>query len=343
MRVAYIGPGTGTSLHRARALQRIGHAVTIIDPWDWLGHSKWVAHWEYSTGAIGVSLLINRRIRAAVRHAKPHLIFVDQGEFLGPRLIRGLREFGAPVVNYCQDDPFPSSRARFRAYRKALPFYDLVAVVREPNQREAIESGASRVVRVWRCADEIAHRADSVREELRERFASGVAFVGTWMPERGPFLARLIARDVPLAIWGDRWHKAPEWPIIKPHWRGPGLFRDEEYASAVLSAKICLGLLSKGNRDFHTTRSMEIPALAGLLCAERTSEHVALYSDGEEAVFWRDPDECADLCKALLADEKRRQEIARRGHERALRNNHFNEPLMAFIVDAAMKAKLSAT
>lgn len=181
----------------------------------------------------------------------------------------------------------------------------------------------------------MAHTPRVLSEDQGSQYASEVVFVGTWMPERGPFMAELIKWGVPLSIWGDRWHKSKEWALIKPHWRGPGLYDDESYASAIQGAKICLGLLSKGNRDLHTTRSMEIPALGGLLCAERTSEHRELYEEGLEAVFWKDAADCARQCLALLADELRRQAIAAAGHTRALHNGHYNERVMAKILNAA--------
>ncbi len=56
MKIVYIGPAYGTSLHRARALERLGHQVNIIDPWSWLGQSKWVSRWLYHAGGWGVGL-----------------------------------------------------------------------------------------------------------------------------------------------------------------------------------------------------------------------------------------------------------------------------------------------
>ena len=82
----------------------------------------------------------------------------------------------------------------------------------------------------------------------------------------------------------------------------------------------------------HTQRSLEVPYLGGLLCAERTTEHLKLYCEGEEAVFWADADECAAVCLKLLADEPRRQEIARRGQARCIENGTLNEPIMAHIL-----------
>lgn len=332
MRISYIGPNSGTSRHRADALRRLGHAVTLVDPWDVLGRSRWVGRWLQHAGALGVPLLIDDPIFRRVRLSEPELIWIDQGAFLGPGLLQHLRSLSAPIVNYTIDDPFGGRDGlRFRLYRKALPYYDVIAVVREVNVREARDRGARNVVRVWRSADEVAHRPRVLGPQERRRYAGDVAFVGTWMPERGPFIAHLIKLGVPVSIWGNRWHKAPEWLTLKPHWRGPGV-DDERYATVILSARVVLGLLSNGNRDLHTQRSMEIPALGAVLCAECTSEHLSLYKDGVEAVFWSTAEECAAACRRLLADDAYRQSVARAGRERLQRNGHYNERVLAGIL-----------
>jgi len=334
LRIAYIGDASGTSLHRARALERLGHDVTIIDPLKFLGRSKWVSRWLYHAGGIGVGLIVDQPIFELVSRSRPDLIFINQGEFLGPKLLRRLRKLGTPIVNYTNDNPFvKQGRSRFRYYRKAISYYDLIVVVRKSNVGQARIAGAKHVMRVWFSADEKAHAPRTLSPEVRRKYESDVVFVGTWFPERGPFMAELIRRGVPLAIWGNRWQKAREWPIIAPYWRGHGIYGEGEYAAAILSARVCLGLLSKGNHDLHTGRSIQIPAMGGLLCAERTSEHLALYREGTEAVFWDDVEECAYQCHRLLRDEHLRHEIAKRGHERALKNNLFNEPVLSSILD----------
>lgn len=337
MKIAYISPEYGTSLHRAKALKRLGHQVEIIDPWSWFVQSKWTSRWLHHLGGIGNEVVINDRLFHDVKEARPNFIWVDQGPFLGPKCIQQLRLLGVPIVNYAVDDPFGSRDGlRFYNYRRAVPFYDLLAVVRKENVDEAKKFGAKKVIQVWRSADEIAHSLQTLTNREKVQFASDVAFIGTWMPERGPFMIELVKQGIPLSIWGDRWQKDPEWNLLKPFWRGPGLYKDDSYVKVIQSAKICLGLLSKGNRDLHTQRSIEIPALGSLLCAERTSEHLTLYDEGKEAVFWNDAKECAELCKKLLNDEALRLEIARNGHKRALKNNLFNEPVLELIIKAVI-------
>jgi len=286
-----------------------------------------------------MQMLIDKPVFRRVQEFDPDLVWVNQGEFLGPKLLRKLRALSVPVVNYTNDDPFGGhpNGLRFRLYLKALPYYDLLAVVREVNVQEAADHGARRVVRIFMSADEEAHRPQEMTPEDRGRYASEVAFVGTWVPERGQFMAALIHLGVPLSVWGDRWHKAPEWSIIRRHWRGPAVY-DQRYAHIIQTTKIALGLVSKDNRDLHTTRSMEIPALGTVLCAERTSEHVSLYEDGIEALFWSTPEECAAVCRRLLADDAYRLSVARRGRERLQRNGHYNEQVLAAILNELARA-----
>ena len=332
MRIAYIGTNSGTSRHRADALGRLGHHITYVDPWNYLGHSQWVSRWIYHAGALGIPHLVDGPILHRVQDSQPDLVWVDQGPFLGPALLQRLRSLSAPIVNYTNDDPFSEhARSRFRLYRKALPYYDLVAVVREVNVSEARQYGAKSVIRVFMSADEVAHSPRALRPDERALYESEVAFVGTWMPERGPFMADLVRRGIPLSIWGDRWHKAREWSALKPHWRGPGLF-DDRYASIILCARVVLGLLSKDNRDLHTQRTMEIPALGAVLCAERTVEHLSLYDDGLEAIFWSNAEECAASCRRLLQDSAYRQAVATRGRLRLERNGHYNEQVLTTIL-----------
>ncbi len=339
LRIAYVGPASGTSLHRASALERLGHAVTIIDPWAWLGSSPLVARWLWHTGGAGVGLMIDSRIVREATSARPDLIWIDQGPFLGRRLLRALRGLGRPIVNYTIDNPFARlHHRRFRRYRGALSELDLLAVVRTTNVREAQAAGARNVLRIWMSADEVAHRPRRLTSDQQRAYSSDVAFIGTWMPERGPFLAALIRRGVPLSIWGDRWQRAPEWPLLRTYWRGPGLFDDDAYAAAIQSAKVCLGLVSTTNGDLHTTRTMEIPALGGLLCAERTSEHKSLYDEGREAIFWSDAQECGTACLELLKEQSRRDQIATAGYQRALQNGHFNEAILGSLVEGALSS-----
>ncbi len=335
--ILYLGPHSGTCLDRAHALRRCGHTVTHHDLRTLLPATPWVDRITWRLGGDWLAPRLLRPLAALLRTKKFDVCYVDGGEYVTPRVIALLRQHAERVINYNIDDPLgPRDGARFRAYRQSLPHYDLNAVVRTDNVAEGEALGARRMLRVYRSADERSHAARHLSAHDHLVWDCDVLFLGTWFPERGPFLKALIALGVPLTIQGPHWHKAREWPVLESHWRG-GAIAGDDYAKAIQCARVNLGLLSRENRDLHTTRSLEIPALGALLCAERTSEHEAMYEEGAEALFWSNAEECAAMCRYALVDEKRRQSIAAAGHQRVMRNGHYNEMVLKTILEEAVR------
>jgi len=326
--ILYLGTHSGTSLDRAHALQRLGHHIEHIDARQLLPSSRWVDRISNRVGPTWATPWLVRRIPAMLSGEYHDLCLVDGGVFVTPAFISLLRKYSKKVISYSIDDPLgPRDGARWSAYRKSVPFYDLCVVMRLQNVDEARALGAKDVLRVHMSADEVSHAPRKLDDADVQKWQSDVLFLGTWFPERGPFLLHLIEQGISLTIRGSNWHKAKEWPQLKPYWKSGPLVGDE-YAKAIQCAKVNLGLLSKGNRDLHTTRSLEIPALGGLLCAERTSEHLAMYQEGQEALFWKDAEECAAMCRFALEDETRRKSIAHAGLRRMHQNGLFNERIM---------------
>jgi spore maturation protein CgeB len=337
--ILHIGRNSGTSRQRVFALRRLGHSVFSIDPKTILPDWRLSGVWAWKTGGLFLENYIRRGVLGRIPQTTFDLAFVDSGELIGPSLVCELKKRFGTVINYNNDDPYGSRDGRrWRLYLAAAPIYDLIIVVRDLNVTEAHKAGASNVLRVLMSADEIEHSPRPLQPQDYSRWASDVVFVGTWMRERGPFMTRLIELGVPLSIYGDSWQKAPEWRILRSVWRGPALYGDE-YARVIQCAKVCLGLLSKGNRDLSTQRSFEIPHLGGVLCAERTSEHTQLYREDEEAVFWSSPEECAAQSKRLLQDETFRNSVARSGRRRCLENRTTNQEVLVQILQKTFRSQ----
>jgi len=338
MDILYVGLDGGTSGQRIAALRRLGHRVTVFDQYRAYPDNKFFRYWHMKTALLGLDWLVERYMLSKMRGMSFELVFVDHGDLISPKVIQAFRQAGKVVVNYNQDDPYSDRDGRrWRIFLKSLPSYDLVVTTKRYRVEEAKTKGAQRVLAVRSPADELIHRPVELAAGDRAKYNADVVFVGTWMPERGPVLKRLVERGVPLRIYGERWNKAPEFERLRSH-VVMGNLEGVEYAMAISGAKIALGLLSKGYGDLHTTRSVEIPAIGTLFCAERTSEHLAMYKDGEEAVFWDDPDDCADKCLALLADPEQIRKIAAAGLARVHDNGDFNEILLPKIINEAFRS-----
>ncbi len=342
MKILYIGADSGTCRQRRHALERLGHEVFGVDPIAGLPFRSKLQAWSFKTGALGLELLVRLKVLKAIGDRRFDLVLVDNGEMIGPALVKALKTRAPASVLFNLDHPFSRrDGARWRLVKQALPLYDLFATPRRASADAARKAGVRHVMQMDFAADEVMHRPLTLTPEDHVQYDADVVFVGVWMPERGPFMARLIERGVPLRLYGPRWSKAPEYALIKPHIAGD-FMAEAAYARALQGAKIAIGQLSRGNEDLHTTRSLEIPAMGVLFCAERTADHLRMYRDGEEAVFWDDADECADLCLSLLADPARIRAIAEAGRRRAIANQGFNEPLMTRVLAETLAAARGA-
>lgn len=341
MRILYIGYQTGVFWDRCQALRRLGHEVVVCGRETWmlgktLRYQDW---WNMHASGWGIRALIRRHILERLPSGKFDLAWVDTNPYIDSVILEKLRRQCFIMLHYNQDDPFGTrDHRKWNQLRTTLPLYDLVVVLREVNVNEARMFGARRVYRVNFAADEISHKPVEMTPELRNKWNSEVLFLGTWFPERGSFLQNLIAKGVPLTIRGERWNKAKEWDAIQRR-VVPGNLRYPEYAYAIQSAKICIGMLSKGNRDLHTTRSLEIPSLGSVLCAERTSEHLLMYEENREAVFWSDAAECADKCLYLLSNPAVLESIRTAGRNRFTLNKSTNEEICRKIILEALNSR----
>jgi hypothetical protein len=337
LRILYVGPDEGNCRQRRRALERLGHQVTPVDPSLALPEAFWVRYWRHWTGALGLEGRVTRYVMSRIVGQSFDLAWLDPGDLAGPGTLQALRAAAPIIINFNLDNPFVDRDAnRWRMFRRAISCYDLCVYPRRSSVDAALRAGAARAIAIDQAADEVESQRIVLSESEKVRFTSEVAFVGTWMPERGPFMARLVERGVPLRIYGTRWQKAPEFPRLRAR-IVLGHLGPEAYARAVQGAKIALGLVSRANQDLHTTRSMEIPAMGVVFCAERTADHLRLYEDGVEAVFWRDADECADRCLELLADPARIRRIAEAGYRRVHLNKAFNEPMLSAVIAEAIR------
>lgn len=298
---------SSTSLHRANAFGRLGNDITCFNPNDALNEfqkSSLMKAINFRTGyRLVQKVMILWLIKICKSGIAPDLIWVDNGEFFGKQCLEVLKKFNCPIMLYSIDDPTGKRDGmRFDSLLTAVKYYDLIISVRNETAEEFRSLGAKRVLKLNMSYDEVAHHPFKDIEQVPLKFRSEVAFIGTWMryEKRDEFMLKLIREGINVAIWGDRWEKSKYFKLLKPYYRGPGL-NGRDYVAAIQGAKICLGLLSKGNRDLHTTRSLEVPYAGGILCAERTKDHQNFYIENMEAIFWTDAEECVRACKNLLA------------------------------------------
>jgi len=116
----------------------------------------------------------------------------------------------------------------------------------------------------------------------------------------------------------------------------------DDFARACNSFKINLCFLRKINRDLQTTRSVEIPACGGFMLAERTTEHLELFKEGEEAEFFDSQEELLDKCQYYLRHESQRLRIASNGLRRCIESGYSNEKRLEQILTIALNVRFGS-
>ncbi len=331
-RVLFAGQFIGHSRWRFEAFQALGVECSYLDQRPYFDETSWRRPIEKVEFRLKRGPHIdrwNRALLAAVAEYRPRVVWIDKGLFLHRETIRHISAETRATV-HCLHDDFRYPLYQRTPFDKAIPEYDLHLVTRPVNVPELEAFGARRVIKFLFSYEPSVHRpVDPGGADWPD-----AVFVGHFESGRERVLGEVVASGVTLGVWGPEWGRRQEryfssisrarpGPRIV---RGSGLWGDD-YARAFSGGRISLGLLSRWMRDEHTCRSMEIPACEGLLLAERTPEHMDLYEDGVEAIFFSNREELGEAVGRLLQDDALRMKIARSGRQRAVQAgyDHLSE------------------
>lgn len=331
--ILYVGVLTGTSLHRARALERLGHRVRHIEAGPpaggWRAQLYRVGHRLHRPpDLVGAG----RFLLEALGDGPWDVVWVDKGLTIAPRTLRAARRLapGTRFVSYSPDDMTVRTRNSAR-YLACLPHYDLHVTTKSYNVAELGALGAPEVLFVDNAFDPETHRPLELSADERSAWACDAGFVGIFEEERAGFLLALARAGVPVSIRGHGWGALREGhanlDVRNRYLEG------SDYAKSINATRINLGFLRKDARDLQTTRSVEIPACGGFLLAERTDEHRRLFVESEEAEFFDSVPELVDKCRHYLAHEDERLRIAAAGRRRCLEDGYSNDERLRGVLE----------
>ena len=166
------------------------------------------------------------------------------------------------------------------------------------------------------------HRPVITTEREKQFYGAEVALIGSYEKERVELIRYLAENDIRVKIWG--WGRSParsgmNHPNIT--FTGKYVYGDE-YAKVVCSTDINLCFLRKENRDTETTRSVEIPACGGFMLAERTTDHLELFEEDKEAVYFSSKEELLEKIRYYLEHETARAQVAMNAMARCLKSEY---------------------
>ena len=170
-----------------------------------------------------------------------------------------------------------------------------------------------------------------VDEAERDQYDADVMFAGGADADRVSLVSALIRGGLDVALYGGYWDNDPS---TRRHARG--FVNAAGLRKATAAAKVCLCLVRRANRDGHSMRSFEVPAMGGCVLAEDTPDHRGIFGDeNRAAVFFGGPDEATDKARSLVKDIDRCQRLAAASHRLVTAGGHTYADRLAEIVRLA--------
>jgi hypothetical protein len=267
---------------------------------------------------------MNHDIATRVKECVPDLVWIDKGLLIAPKTLASAMKIPSlPLLIHYSPDDMMNPANQTRLYLRSVPLYDIHITTKTHNLSELKELGARRIQFMDNAYSAATHRPMPVSDGDREMYGGEIGFVGWYEKERASSMNHIAECGLRVRIWGPGWRNREFSPHSNLRIEDRSLWA-EEYTRVICSTDVNLGFLRKINRDRQTSRSIEIPACGGFMIAERTEEHIRLFKEDEEAVFFSSDDELAEKSAYYIRRPDDRVRIARAGYKRCLESGYSN-------------------
>jgi spore maturation protein CgeB len=263
---------------------------------------------------------------------KPDVVLFWRPTHILPITITLTKKLNIFAVSFNNDDPFGPKIHKnvpwhhhflWFWYLKSLRLYNKNFFYRKVNTLEAEKWGSKNNQVLMPYFIPWRDKPVKLTDVEKVFFCTEVVFIGHYETDGRELLFKsLLEANIKVKIWGgDYWNREvlgdmyDKFTPIVP-------VQGEDYAKALCGAKICLGLISKLNRDSYTRRCFEIPACGSLLLAERTDDLLSLFIEDEEACFFSSSDELVEKVVWLLSNDEIRLKIADAGFRKVWSSGH---------------------
>ncbi|MDD3883607.1 MAG: glycosyltransferase [Gallionella sp.] len=339
-----------SSLHEEpvyHAFKELGHEpvrfkwCTYFQPKGWAKRILYPlarAQLKYNAGPlVGRS---NRDLVEAVLKERPDMVFVYRGILIYPETLRRIKR-ALPhtiLVGYNNDDPFSPRypKWKWRHFIASIPEYDLTLVYRLHNVEDFRAAGAKRVelLRSWYIPE--TNRPVTLTNEERKKYECDVVFIGHYEEDgREKYLEEVVRRGWNLKIFGhnEGWQKVLLGSDLLRRYYPIKTLWGDDYNRALCGAKVALCFFSKLNRDTYTRRCFEIPAAGTMLLSEYSDDLASLFVEGQEADYFRTPEELIKKLEIYLGDEQALKRVVDGGHQKVIAAGHDVKSRMVQVLD----------
>lgn len=327
MTIVYAGPldPAGSCLSRLRALQQLEKNIVPFDTQPYFKSKSLLARVGSVLDFSGREFQrINADLLSLCRQHSPEIIWFDKATWLTEPTVKTLRETGAFLVHHITDALYPHSmglQRSMRLIRKTLRYFNLFLTTNLDDYELLQKRGMKSARLTCLGYDHDVFNDSPISDELAEKWASDLVFVGHHEPRTERGMAALVEAGLNVAVYGPGWERARSRRKLDAALKYKPLYLSD-YANALKGAKIGLSFFSELNYCHTAMRSFETTACGTFLLAMRSAQHLEFFKEGEEAEFFGDEKELVEKARHFLSHETAREEIARAGHERCVNSDY---------------------
>lgn len=279
---------------------------------------------------------LNKRLLKEINDFNPSIVFIIKGNIVRPSTLKSIKSIlpNAHLVSWTLDNMY-AWHNRSIYYTLGVKFYDIVFTTKSYNVDELKKLGAKNVKFLYQAYSKKYHIP--CEECNKTKFNYDILFIGMAEVERVKSLTYLAENGIKVYIYGGGWDKKIFLNLHKNLVIHPYDLTGYDYSNAISCSKISLCFLRKANHDLHTSRTIEIPACRGFMLAEKTQEHLDLFEEDREAVYFSSNEELLEKIKYYLKNKKERIEIANNGFLRCKNSGYSYDDSVKIILKEVAK------
>jgi spore maturation protein CgeB len=286
----------GHLLAAANEIELNAHFIDLREAWK--GPRWWRALcWRFAGHRPPRLRSFSRHILSEQNRLKPDLMLSTGIAPLDEHCLKSLRTTRTTLANFLTDDPW-NRQHRAPWFMSALRHYHHIFSPRRANMAELIQASSACVHYLPFAYSPRVHYPVYSLDSSKLSPPSGRAlFIGGADQDRRATMSTLACAGVPLELWGGYWQRDPK---LRGYAKGHATA--EAMRELVPSASVNICLVRKANRDGHSMRSFEVPAMGGCMALEDTTEHREIFGEDKKAAcYFKSEAELTQVCRELIS------------------------------------------
>lgn len=310
MKILYVGVKSGNSKNNFKSLKKIYPKTKILDTSCILNRLEYAIFYHIAPNLFNNQ--INNFYKKNITEFYDIIFFMNE-QYINEQSLETIKQYCNKTLFLCADNPFVSrDKYRWTFVKKIISKFDLVLFQARNRQKYVKKFKIKNYLTILPPYYKNIHQ---LKKKINSK-KKNIVFVGSWFPERGKFFSELKQNGLEVDIYGLGWNKDKKYYKYLSGNIMNKYLSQKQVATTISKYKIAIGLLSKGNDDDITRRTIEIPATGTLLCSERTSTIKKILIENKEAIYFDNTNECVKKCNDLLNNTNKLLNITRNGNNK---------------------------